>query len=85
MQNWEEIESLKNEKVLEKSWSSVFLFPYEPCIMFGSMERTVLYVNCAIKGQFYKKIIVKIGTVLYIKNLCYNKSLSSGPVFMTHN
>ena len=53
--------------------------------MFGSMERTVLYVNCAIKGQFYKKIIVKIGTVLYIKNLCYNKSLSSGPVFMTHN
>ena len=34
IQNWEEIESLKNERspgvVLEKSWNSVFPFPYEP-------------------------------------------------------
>ena len=34
IQNWEEIESLKNEKspgiVLEKSWNSVFPFLYEP-------------------------------------------------------
>ena len=34
IQNWEEIESLKNEKspgiVLEKSWNSVFAFPYKP-------------------------------------------------------
>ena len=31
IQNWEEIESLKNEKkVLEKSWNSVIPFPFEP-------------------------------------------------------
>ena len=28
IQNWEEFESLKNEK---KSWNSVVSFPYEPC------------------------------------------------------
>ena len=36
IQNWEEIDSLKNGKssgiVLEKSWNSVFPFLYEPCI-----------------------------------------------------
>ena len=40
IQNWEEIESLKNEKspgiVLEKSWNSVFPFPYEPWVRFKS-------------------------------------------------
>ena len=37
VQNWEEIESLKNEKrpgiVLEKSSNSVFRFLYEPCCL----------------------------------------------------
>ena len=38
IQNWEEIESLKNEIpgiVVEKSLTSVFPLPYQPCIHFG--------------------------------------------------
>ena len=42
MQDWEEIEYLKNEKspgiVLEKSWNSVFQFPYEPCWIYAFVE-----------------------------------------------
>ena len=47
--NWEEIESLKNEKILEKSWNFVFPFPYEPCLntMFS-----LLSVSCLVIEQF---------------------------------
>ena len=43
--NLEETESLKNEKVLEKPWNSVFPFPYEPCLntMF-----CLLSVSCLV-------------------------------------
>ena len=49
IQNWVEIESLKNEKVLEKSWNSVFPFPYEPCLntMF-----CLLLVSCLVVELF---------------------------------
>ena len=49
IQNWEEIESLKNEKVLEKFWTSVFPFPYEPCLntMF-----CLLSVSCLVVELF---------------------------------
>ena len=49
IQNWEEIESLKNEKVLEKSWNSVFPFPNEPCLntMF-----CLLLVSCLVIELF---------------------------------
>ena len=45
IQNWEDIESLKDEKVLEKSWTSVFQFPYEPCL-------NLLPVNCLVVELF---------------------------------
>ena len=49
IQNWEEIEPLKNEKVLEKSLNSVFPFPYNPCLntMF-----CLLSVSCPVVELF---------------------------------
>ena len=49
IQNWEEIESLKNEKVLEKPWNSVFPFQNEPCLntMF-----CLLSVSCLVVELF---------------------------------
>ena len=47
--NWEEIESLKNEKILEKSWNSVFPFPYEPCL---NITFSLLSVSCLVVELF---------------------------------
>ena len=44
--NWEEIESLKIEKIVEKSWKS-FPFRYEPCLntMFSLLSVSCLVVE----------------------------------------
>ena len=47
MQIWEEIESLKKEKVLEKPWNSVFSLSYEPYLntMFCLLSVSCLFVE----------------------------------------
>ena len=58
IKNWEENESLKIEKspgiVLEKSWNSVFPFPYEPC------EGSAVFLDCRfsvfLKDPFFQII-----------------------------
>ena len=49
IQKWEEIESLKNKKVLEKPWNSVFLFPYDPCL---NTRFCLLSVSCLVVELF---------------------------------
>ena len=58
-QNWEEIESLK----IKKSWNSVFLFPYEPCLntMF-----CLLLVSCLVVELFIPIHTTVMLTVCYI-------------------
>ena len=63
IQNWEEIESLKNEKrpgiVLEKSWNSVFPFLYEPCNVGILTFMSRIINSCSV--ELYGKSFITSG------------------------
>ena len=59
IQNWEEIESLKNERipgmVLEKSWNYVLSFLYEPCAYAYGTVTLLCMFKCYKNTYLYNK------------------------------